>query len=128
MVGSIPAEKGLAGAAPRPAHGRLCPSSHPGVVGTAGWLGAGTPHVTPRPGQGDPWGQQSRISQCQPHGRPPWAMPRPLQDGTSHVTGASHVTVLPLRLRSVSTSPYDYEISSPLGRDNYKEMYLFIYR
>ncbi|XP_010074460.1 PREDICTED: deoxyribonuclease-1-like 2, partial [Pterocles gutturalis] len=27
----------------------------------------------------------------------------------------------------VSTSPYDYEISGPLGRDNYKEMYLFIY-
>ncbi|KFZ55941.1 Deoxyribonuclease-1-like 2, partial [Antrostomus carolinensis] len=40
----------------------------------------------------------------------------------------SHVTVLPLHLCSVSTSPYDYEISGPLGRENYKEMYLFIYR
>ncbi|NWR81344.1 DNSL2 protein, partial [Centropus unirufus] len=38
------------------------------------------------------------------------------------------VTTLPLFLHSVSTSPYDYEISDPLGRDNYKEMYLFIYR
>lgn len=50
------------------------------------------------------------------------AMPGPPQDH------ASHVTVLPLHLHSVSTSPYDYEISGPLGRDNYKEMYLFIYR
>lgn len=58
----------------------------------------------------------------------PLAMPRLPQDGTSRVTGASHVTVLPLHFRSVSTSPYDYEISGPLGRDNYKEMYLFIYR
>ena len=56
------------------------------------------------------------------------AMLRPPQDSTSHVTGASHVTVLPLRLHSVSTYLYDYEISGPLGRDNYKEMYLFIYR
>uniref|UniRef100_A0A8C4XS35 Deoxyribonuclease n=1 Tax=Falco tinnunculus TaxID=100819 RepID=A0A8C4XS35_FALTI len=44
------------------------------------------------------------------------------------VTGASQVTILPLHLRSMSTSPYDYEISGPLGRENYKEMYLFIYR
>ncbi|NXW01605.1 DNSL2 protein, partial [Fregetta grallaria] len=58
----------------------------------------------------------------------PLAMPRPPQDGTSHVTSASHVTVLPLPLCSLSTSTYDYEISGPLGRDNYKEMYLFIYR
>ncbi|XP_075292445.1 deoxyribonuclease-1-like 2 [Opisthocomus hoazin] len=40
----------------------------------------------------------------------------------------SAVTELMEQLNSVSTSPYDYEISSPLGRDNYKEMYLFIYR
>ncbi|NWR65771.1 DNSL2 protein, partial [Bucorvus abyssinicus] len=40
----------------------------------------------------------------------------------------SAVTQLMEQLNSVSTSPYDYEISSPLGRDNYKEMYLFIYR
>lgn len=58
----------------------------------------------------------------------PWAMLGPPQDGISHVTGASHVTILPLCLHSVSTSPYDYKISAPLGRDNYKEMYLFIYR
>ncbi|NXI57360.1 DNSL2 protein, partial [Chloroceryle aenea] len=37
-------------------------------------------------------------------------------------------TPLMEHLNSVSTSPYDYEISDPLGRDNYKEMYLFIYR
>ncbi|NXP43120.1 DNSL2 protein, partial [Leiothrix lutea] len=41
---------------------------------------------------------------------------------------ANPVTVLPLCLCSASTSPYDYEISGPLGRENYKEMYLFIYR
>lgn len=52
----------------------------------------------------------------------PLAMLRPPHDGTSHVT------VLPLHLCSMSTSPYDYEISGPLGRDNYKEMYLFVYR
>lgn len=46
----------------------------------------------------------------------------PIQDGPSHIT------VLPLCLCSASTSPYDYEISGPLGRENYKEMYLFIYR
>ncbi|NWY49749.1 DNSL2 protein, partial [Chionis minor] len=40
----------------------------------------------------------------------------------------SAVTQLMEQLNSVSTSPYDYEISGPLGRDNYKEMYLFIYR
>ncbi|KAF1410784.1 Deoxyribonuclease-1-like 2, partial [Spheniscus humboldti] len=40
----------------------------------------------------------------------------------------SAVTQLMEHLNSVSTSPYDYEISGPLGRDNYKEMYLFIYR
>ncbi|NXF32269.1 DNSL2 protein, partial [Nyctibius bracteatus] len=40
----------------------------------------------------------------------------------------SAVTRLMEQLNSVSTSPYDYEISGPLGRDNYKEMYLFIYR
>ncbi|XP_061214148.1 deoxyribonuclease-1-like 2 [Neopsephotus bourkii] len=40
----------------------------------------------------------------------------------------SAVTQLMEQLNSVSTSPYDYEISHPLGRDNYKEMYLFIYR
>ncbi|NXJ68841.1 DNSL2 protein, partial [Rostratula benghalensis] len=40
----------------------------------------------------------------------------------------SAVTQLMEQLNSVSTSPYDYEISSPLGRENYKEMYLFIYR
>ncbi|NXW36998.1 DNSL2 protein, partial [Phaetusa simplex] len=40
----------------------------------------------------------------------------------------SAVTQLMEQLNSASTSPYDYEISSPLGRDNYKEMYLFIYR
>ncbi|NXY52266.1 DNSL2 protein, partial [Ceuthmochares aereus] len=40
----------------------------------------------------------------------------------------SCVTILPFCLCSVSTSPYDYEISDLLGRDNYKEMYLFIYR
>uniref|UniRef100_A0A669PQH8 Deoxyribonuclease n=1 Tax=Phasianus colchicus TaxID=9054 RepID=A0A669PQH8_PHACC len=40
----------------------------------------------------------------------------------------SAVTELLEQLNSVSSSPYDYEISGPLGRDNYKEMYLFIYR
>uniref|UniRef100_A0A8C3JJG3 Deoxyribonuclease n=1 Tax=Calidris pygmaea TaxID=425635 RepID=A0A8C3JJG3_9CHAR len=40
----------------------------------------------------------------------------------------SAVTELMEQLNSASTSPYDYEISGPLGRDNYKEMYLFIYR
>ncbi|XP_068276194.1 deoxyribonuclease-1-like 2 [Nyctibius grandis] len=40
----------------------------------------------------------------------------------------SAVTRLMEQLNSVSTSPYGYEISGPLGRDNYKEMYLFIYR
>ncbi|NWU92345.1 DNSL2 protein, partial [Upupa epops] len=40
----------------------------------------------------------------------------------------SAVTQLMEQLNSVSSSPYDYEISGPLGRDNYKEMYLFIYR
>lgn len=40
---------------------------------------------------------------------------------------ASTVPAVPLSC-SVSSSPYDYEISGPLGRDNYKEMYLFIYR
>lgn len=49
-------------------------------------------------------------------------MPKPIQDGPSHIT------VLPLCLCSASTSQYDYEISGPLGRENYKEMYLFIYR
>lgn len=48
--------------------------------------------------------------------------PKPIQDGPSHIT------VLPVSLCSASTSPYDYEISGPLGRENYKEMYLFIYR
>ncbi|NXG80045.1 DNSL2 protein, partial [Baryphthengus martii] len=40
----------------------------------------------------------------------------------------SAVTELMEQLNSVSKFPYDYEISGPLGRDNYKEMYLFIYR
>ncbi|NXO02854.1 DNSL2 protein, partial [Rhinopomastus cyanomelas] len=40
----------------------------------------------------------------------------------------SAVTRLMEQLNSVSSSPYDYEISGPLGRDSYKEMYLFIYR
>ncbi|NXI44951.1 DNSL2 protein, partial [Galbula dea] len=40
----------------------------------------------------------------------------------------SAVTLLMEELNSVSKSSYDYEISGPLGRDNYKEMYLFIYR
>ncbi|KFP46154.1 Deoxyribonuclease-1-like 2, partial [Cathartes aura] len=40
----------------------------------------------------------------------------------------SAVTQLMEQLNSVSTYLYDYEISGPLGRDNYKEMYLFIYR
>ncbi|KAM4656451.1 deoxyribonuclease-1-like 2 [Amazona ochrocephala] len=40
----------------------------------------------------------------------------------------SAVTQLMEQLNSVSMSSYDYEISGPLGRDNYKEMYLFIYR
>ncbi|KAM9014880.1 deoxyribonuclease-1-like 2 [Ara ararauna] len=40
----------------------------------------------------------------------------------------SAVTQLMEQLNSVSMSPYDYEISGPLGRDNYREMYLFIYR
>ncbi|NXC44292.1 DNSL2 protein, partial [Penelope pileata] len=40
----------------------------------------------------------------------------------------SAVTELMEQLNDVSSSPYDYEISGPLGRDNYKEMYLFIYR
>ncbi|XP_032303545.1 deoxyribonuclease-1-like 2 [Coturnix japonica] len=40
----------------------------------------------------------------------------------------SAVTELLEQLNSVSSSPYDYEISGPLGRDNYKEMYLFLYR
>ncbi|XP_029813721.1 deoxyribonuclease-1-like 2 [Manacus vitellinus] len=40
----------------------------------------------------------------------------------------SAVTELMEQLNSASKSPYDYEISGPLGRENYKEMYLFIYR
>ncbi|NXU76393.1 DNSL2 protein, partial [Oreotrochilus melanogaster] len=40
----------------------------------------------------------------------------------------SAVTHLMEQLNSVSKSQYDYEISEPLGRENYKEMYLFIYR
>ncbi|NXP05677.1 DNSL2 protein, partial [Thinocorus orbignyianus] len=40
----------------------------------------------------------------------------------------SAVTQLMEQLNSVSKTPYDYEISGPLGRENYKEMYLFIYR
>ncbi|XP_071616713.1 deoxyribonuclease-1-like 2 [Heliangelus exortis] len=40
----------------------------------------------------------------------------------------SAVTHLMEQLNSVSKSSYDYEISEPLGRENYKEMYLFIYR
>ncbi|XP_064246776.1 deoxyribonuclease-1-like 2 [Passer domesticus] len=40
----------------------------------------------------------------------------------------SAVTELMEQLNSASTSQYDYEISGPLGRENYKEMYLFIYR
>lgn len=52
----------------------------------------------------------------------PLAILRPLQDGTNHVI------ILSLCLCSVSKYPYDYEISGPLGRENYKEMYLFIYR
>uniref|UniRef100_A0A8D2M205 Endonuclease/exonuclease/phosphatase domain-containing protein n=1 Tax=Zonotrichia albicollis TaxID=44394 RepID=A0A8D2M205_ZONAL len=52
----------------------------------------------------------------------PLDMPKPIQDGPSHVI------VLTLCLCSASTSQYDYEISGPLGRENYKEMYLFIYR
>ncbi|NXU48820.1 DNSL2 protein, partial [Turnix velox] len=40
----------------------------------------------------------------------------------------SAVTQLMDQLNSASTSSYDYEISEPLGRENYKEMYLFIYR
>ncbi|XP_025963552.2 deoxyribonuclease-1-like 2 [Dromaius novaehollandiae] len=40
----------------------------------------------------------------------------------------SAVTELMDQLNSVSMSPYAYEISRPLGRENYKEMYLFIYR
>ncbi|NXX40840.1 DNSL2 protein, partial [Tricholaema leucomelas] len=40
----------------------------------------------------------------------------------------SAVTQLMEELNSVSKSSYDYEISGPLGRENYKEMYLFIYR
>ncbi|NXF95534.1 DNSL2 protein, partial [Eubucco bourcierii] len=40
----------------------------------------------------------------------------------------SAVTQLMEELNSASKSSYDYEISGPLGRENYKEMYLFIYR
>ncbi|XP_062444383.1 deoxyribonuclease-1-like 2 [Rhea pennata] len=40
----------------------------------------------------------------------------------------SAVTELMEQLNSASTFPYAYEISGPLGRENYKEMYLFIYR
>ncbi|NWX95587.1 DNSL2 protein, partial [Nothoprocta ornata] len=40
----------------------------------------------------------------------------------------SAVTELMEQLNSASSSQYAYEISGPLGRDNYKEMYLFIYR
>ncbi|XP_068765084.1 uncharacterized protein [Struthio camelus] len=40
----------------------------------------------------------------------------------------SAVTQLLEQLNSASMSPYAYEISGPLGRENYKEMYLFIYR
>lgn len=64
------------------------------------------------------------LAGANPNGHPSVAP----QDGTSHVTGAGNVTILPLLLHSMSMSPYDYEISGPLGRDNYKEMYLFIYR
>uniref|UniRef100_A0A8D0L0Z0 Deoxyribonuclease n=1 Tax=Sphenodon punctatus TaxID=8508 RepID=A0A8D0L0Z0_SPHPU len=40
----------------------------------------------------------------------------------------SAVTELMERLNSASKHLYAYEISEPLGRENYKEMYLFIYR
>uniref|UniRef100_A0A8C8SV99 Deoxyribonuclease n=1 Tax=Pelusios castaneus TaxID=367368 RepID=A0A8C8SV99_9SAUR len=40
----------------------------------------------------------------------------------------SAVTNLLDKLNSVSKYQYSYEISEPLGRENYKEMYLFIYR
>ncbi|XP_053132645.1 deoxyribonuclease-1-like 2 [Hemicordylus capensis] len=40
----------------------------------------------------------------------------------------SAVTDLMERLNSASKHPYDYVISKPLGRENYTEMYLFIYR
>uniref|UniRef100_A0A663LND7 Deoxyribonuclease 1 like 2 n=1 Tax=Athene cunicularia TaxID=194338 RepID=A0A663LND7_ATHCN len=82
-----------------------------------GWLRASTPHVTQWLGHSGPWGQQNRTDWCQP-----LALLGTPQDS------ASHVTVLPLHLYSMSSSLYDYEISGPLGRDNYKEMYLFIYR
>ncbi|XP_062999273.1 deoxyribonuclease-1-like 2 [Elgaria multicarinata webbii] len=40
----------------------------------------------------------------------------------------SAVTELMKQLNSASKHPYDYVISESLGRENYKEMYLFLYR
>ncbi|XP_067407255.1 deoxyribonuclease-1-like 2 [Emydura macquarii macquarii] len=40
----------------------------------------------------------------------------------------SAVTNLLEQLNSASKHQYSYEISEPLGRENYREMYLFIYR
>ena len=86
---------------------------------TPGWWGQ---QGVSEPSHGGPWGQQTGLAGVNPTAAKPLTLLGTPQDSVSHVT------VLPLHLHSMSSSPYDYEISGPLGRDNYKEMYLFIYR
>uniref|UniRef100_A0A8C5U541 Deoxyribonuclease 1 like 2 n=1 Tax=Malurus cyaneus samueli TaxID=2593467 RepID=A0A8C5U541_9PASS len=98
-------------------HVTLCPRGH--LRERSGVLHLMSPHsqgtMTHRDCRAGPAGANPGATQL-------LDMPRPVLDGPSHFT------VLTLCLPSASKSPYDYEISGPLGRDNYKEMYLFIYR
>lgn len=102
MTGSIPAEQWEAGTSP---------ASCRGVGRTPCGAGAaGGSQCPPWHGCGAPGAGRARATPglCQHRD--------------------SHSTARPLHLCSVSSAPYDYEISGPLGRENYKEMYLFIYR
>lgn len=116
-VRNVPAKKGVAGAAPCHA----VPQEPPGgeALGVSELLHLTSPHsqgtVTHADYRAGPAGANPGATQL-------LDMPRPIQEGPGHVT------ILPLCLCSASTSTYDYEISGPLGRENYKEMYLFIYR
>lgn len=89
--------------------------------GTGGFRAA-IAHVTPQPGHRNHGDCRTGLAGANPGAAQLLDMPKPIQDGPSHVT------VLSFCLCSASTSLYDYEISGPLGRENYKEMYLFIYR
>lgn len=110
MTGSIPAEQWEAGTSPASCWGvaRTEPMASWGSPRGAG--AAGGSQCPPWHGCGAPGASRARATPglCQHRD--------------------SHVTVCPLYLCSVSSAPYDYEISGPLGRENYKEMYLFIYR